>query len=156
MNSNQHSGTRDFPTLRAALLDWAKLNDRQEVLEEIERVIQDLVQKNGAIVRVHIPAAENYVAVTFANDPKIGAYINVGHVDHWTELPNTSIPDSTPYFRSYLSTSQGQTAAHSKELKSNLLTCPRCSMQISKYAECACGWSPKDVKNQLRGSALIK
>ena len=147
MNSNQHPGTRDFPTLRAALLDWAKLNDRQEVLEKIEIVIQDLEQKNGAIVRVHIPPAENYVAVTFANDPKIGAYINVGHIDHWTELPNTSIPDSTPYFRSYLSTSQGQTAGHSKGSKPNLLTCPRCSMQIPKFGECACGWSPTDVNN---------
>ena len=147
MNSKQHPGTRDFPTLRAALLDWAKLNDRQEVLEKIEIVIQDLEQKNGAIVRVHIPPAENYVAVTFANDPKIGAYINVGHIDHWTELPNTSIPDSTPYFRSYLSTSQGQTAGHSKGSKPNLLTCPRCSMQIPKFGECACGWSPTDVNN---------
>ena len=147
MNSKQHPGTRDFPTLRAALLDWAKLNDRQEVWSEIERVIQDLEQKNGAIVRVHIPAGESYVAVTFANDPKIGAYINVGHIDHWTELPNTFIPDSTPYFRSYLSTSQGQTAGHSKGSKPNFLTCPDCFTQISKFGECACGWSPTDVNN---------
>jgi len=148
MNSKQHPGTRDFPTVRAALLDWAKLNDRQEVWSEIEKVIQDLEQRNGAIVRVHVPAAESYVAVTFTNDPKvIGAYINVGHIDHWTELPNTFIPDSTPYFRSYLSTSQGDKAGPTKEPKSNLLTCPKCSMQISKYAECSCGWSPTDVNN---------
>ena len=148
MNSNQNPGTRDFPTLRAALLDWAKLNDRQEVWSEIERVIQDREQKNGAIVRVHVPAAESYVAVTFANDPKvIGAYINVGHIDHWTELPNTSIPDSTPYFRSYLSTSQGQTAGHSKESKPKFLTCPECFKQIPKFGECDCGWSPKDVNS---------
>ena len=147
MNSNQNPGTRDYPTLRAALLDWAKLNDRQEVWSEIESVIQDLEQKNGAIVRVHVPAAESYVAVTFVNDPKIGAYINVGHVDHWTELPNTFIPDSTPYFRSYLSTSQGQTAGHSKGSKPNFLTCPDCFTQIPKFGECACGWSPTDVNN---------
>ena len=147
MNSKNHAGTRDFQTLRAALLDWAKLNDRQEVWSEIEKVIQNLEQKNGAIVRVHVPAAESYVAVTFANDPKIGAYINVGHIDHWTELPNTSIPDSTPYFRSYLSTSQGHTVGHTKESKLNFLTCPDCFTQIPKFGECACGWSPMDVDN---------
>ncbi len=148
MNSKQHPGTRDFPTLRAALSDWAKLNDRQVVWSEIERVIQDLEQKNGAIVRVHVPAAESYVAVTFVNDPKvIGAYINVGHIDHLAELPSSSSPNDSPYFRSYLSTSQGQTAGHSKGSKPNLLTCPRCSMQIPKFGECACGWSPTDVNN---------
>ena len=143
MNSKQHPGTRDFPTLRAALLDWAKLDDRQQVWLEIEKVIKDLEQKNGTIVRVHVPAAESYVAVTFAKEPTlIGAYINVGHIDHWTELPNTFIPDSTPYFRSYLSTSQGQSAGHSKELKSNFLNCPDCFTQVPKYGECACGWTP--------------
>ena len=141
MNSKQHPGTRDFPTLRAALLDWAKLNDRQEVWSEIERVIQDLEQKNGAIVRVHIPPAENYVAVTFANDPEIGAYINVGHIDHWTELPNTFIPDSTPYFRSYRSTSQGQTAGQSKGSKPNFLTCMTLGSSCLSTWSSRVGWS---------------
>jgi hypothetical protein len=147
MNSKQHPGTREFPTLRAALLDWAKLNDRQEVWSEIEKIIHELEKKNGASIGFYVPAADSYVGVKFVNDDNYGAYIHVGHVDHPTELPNSSSPNDSPYFRSYLSTSQGQAAGHTKESKSNLLTCPKCSMQISKYAECSCGWSPTDVNN---------
>ncbi len=138
MNSKQHPGTREFPTLRAALLEWAKLNDRQEVWSEIEEIIHELEKKNGASIGFYVPAADSYVGVKFVNDPNYGAYIHVGHVDHPTELPNSSTSKVLANFRSYLSTSQGQTAGHSKDSKMNFLTCPKCSMQISKYAECAC------------------
>jgi hypothetical protein len=139
---NPDSST-EYTTLREALYGWAKLNDRQDVWYEIEVAVTSLSESLGKVIRIHVPAANSYVALTFENEPtKIGAYVNVGHIDHIAKVDGSYVPESAPaYWRSPLTTTSGSRIGSDDDSVETQL-CPNCFMQVSVYGECGCGWKP--------------
>lgn len=145
MKSTEDSS--EYETLERALAAWVPLQDRSYVWEEIANVIKKISDLLGDVIRVHIPPRQNYVAVTFAREPKrVGAYIAVGHVNHIIEVPGSSPSRVDPgYWRSNLSTAGVSPERAGGTQSSTVVMCPTCYEQISRYAECRCGWRPTDL-----------
>jgi hypothetical protein len=116
-----------FSNLQQALATWMPMKSRPEVWPEITGVIDSLKHQLGEIKRIHIPVGDSYIAVTFVNEPKrIGAYINVGFIDHVVETEGSYVPDNAPtYWRSPLTTASG---SRSKSVQDSVETqlCPNC------------------------------
>ena len=97
-----------FMTLRGALENWGKLNDRRHVWKEIEAIIKKLESKCGSnAVAFHTTPSKGYVGVRFANDLSvIGAFIKVTYVDHREFLEDSEWSDSRNNYRTLLSTTK--------------------------------------------------
>lgn len=135
--------SREYESLEKALQAWPVHKDRPEVWSEIHEVIEKVAGRLGDVIKVHIPQAESYIAVTFAKEPtKIGAYVGAGRVDHIVEVAGSYVPEAAPaYWRSELSTVGVSAALGSRGETVDHVTCPNgCGLKIAKTAECSCGW----------------
>jgi hypothetical protein len=96
-----------FMTLQGALENWGKLNDRRHVWEEIEAIIEKLESKCGSkAVAFHTTPSKAYVGVKFAHDLLvIGAFIQVGFVDHLEFLEGSEWSDERKNYRTRLTPS---------------------------------------------------
>jgi hypothetical protein len=94
-------------TLQGALENWGKLNDRRHVWKEIEAIIEKLESKGGSkAVAFHTTPSKAYVGVKFAHDLLvIGAFIQVGFVDHLEFLEGSEWSDERKNYRTLLTPS---------------------------------------------------
>jgi hypothetical protein len=131
----------NFTTLDGALENWGKLNERRFVWGEIVTVLAKLETKLGSVVDFHIPASASYVGVHFSHNPKvIGAYINVGHIDHHDFVEGSVWKEARRYHRSLLSTSQGEGSGGKKKDDEMRIACPTCGIQLPLVGGCdTCG-----------------
>ena len=97
-----------FMTLHGALENWGKLNDRRHVWKEIDAIIKKLESKCGSkAIAFHTTPSKAYVGVKFAHDLLvIGAFIQVGFVDHLEFLEGSEWSDERKNYRTLLSTSK--------------------------------------------------
>ena len=109
MSNTQNSKEEvpQFMTLHGALENWGKLNDRRHVWKEIDAIIEKLESKCGSkAVAFHTTPSKAYVGVKFAHDLLvIGAFIQVGFVDHLEFLEDSEWSDKRKNYRTLLSTS---------------------------------------------------
>ena len=104
---NSKEEVPQFMTLEGALENWGKLNDRRHVWKEIDAIIKKLESKCGSkAVAFHTTPSKSYVGVKFAHDLSvIGAFIQVGFVDHLEFLEGSEWSDERKNYRTLLSTS---------------------------------------------------
>ena len=105
---NSKEEVPQFLTLEGALENWGKLNDRRHVWKEIDAIIKKLESKCGSkAVAFHTTPSKAYVGVKFAHDLLvIGAFIQVGFVDHLEFLEGSEWSDQRKNYRTLLSTSK--------------------------------------------------
>jgi len=137
------SDSTEYESLRAALAAWKSSKDRRELWEEVENLESRLVERLGKTIRVHIPASEPYIALTFAKPGKIGAYVHVGYVDHVIELAGSAVPEASPdCWRTQMSSSWGSKTVL-PESSSTAVLCPIDKLEVPKNGSCPkCDWSP--------------
>jgi hypothetical protein len=104
---NSKEEVPQFMTLHGALENWGKLNNRRHVWEEIEAIIMKLESKCGSkAVAFHTTPSKSYVGVKFAHDLLvIGAFIQVGFVDHLEFLEGSEWSDERKNYRTLLTLS---------------------------------------------------
>jgi hypothetical protein len=104
---NSKEEVPQFMTLQGALENWGKLNDRRHVWKEIEAIIEKLESKCGSkAVAFHTTPSKAYVGVKFAHDLLvIGAFIQVGFVDHLEFLEGSEWSDERKNYRTLLTPS---------------------------------------------------
>ena len=104
---NSKEEVPQFMTLQGALENWGKLNDRRHVWKEIEAIIEKLESKCGSnAVAFHTTPSKAYVGVKFAHDLLvIGAFIQVGFVDHLEFLEGSEWSDERKNYRTRLTPS---------------------------------------------------
>ena len=104
---NSKEEVPQFLTLEGALENWGKLNDRRHVWKEIEAIIEKLESKCGSkAVAFHTTPSKAYVGVKFAHDLfVIGAFIQVGFVDHLEFLEGSEWSDERKNYRTRLTPS---------------------------------------------------
>ena len=104
---NSKEEVPQFLTLEGALENWGKLNDRRHVWKEIEAIIEKLESKCGSkAVAFHTTPSKAYVGVKFAHDLLvIGAFIQVGFVDHLEFLEGSEWSDERKNYRTRLTPS---------------------------------------------------
>ena len=109
MSNTQNSKEEvpQFMTLHGALENWGKLNDRRHVWKEIDAIIEKLESKCGSkAVAFHTTPSKAYVGVKFAHDLLvIGAFIQVGFVDHLEFLEGSEWSDERKNYRTRLTPS---------------------------------------------------
>jgi hypothetical protein len=103
---NSKEEVPQFMTLQGALENWGKLNNRRHVWKEIDAIIKKLESKCGSkAVAFHTTPSKSYVGVKFAKDLLvIGAFIQVGFVDHLEFLEGSEWSDERKNYRTHLST----------------------------------------------------
>ena len=103
---NSKEEVPQFMTLEGALENWGKLNNRRHVWKEIDAIIKKLESKCGSkAVAFHTTPSKSYVGVKFAKDLLvIGAFIQVGFVDHLEFLEGSEWSDERKNYRTHLST----------------------------------------------------
>lgn len=103
---NREKKVPHFMTLHGALENWGKLNNRRYVWDEIEVIVEKLQSKGKSTVSFHTTPNKSHIAATFGNNPKqIGAFIQVGFVDHLEFLEGSEWGDKRKNYRTLLSTS---------------------------------------------------
>jgi hypothetical protein len=103
---NSKEEVPQFMTLEGALENWGKLNNRRHAWKEIDAIIKKLESKCGSkAVAFHTTPSKSYVGVKFAKDLLvIGAFIQVGFVDHLEFLEGSEWSDERKNYRTHLST----------------------------------------------------
>jgi hypothetical protein len=104
---NSKEEVPQFMTLEGALENWGKLNNRRHVWKEIDAIIKKLESKCGSkAVAFHTTPSKSYVGVKFAKDLLvIGAFIQVGFVDHLEFLEGSEWSDERKNYRTLLTPS---------------------------------------------------
>lgn len=72
--------------VNAAVVDWGKYNEHPDVLRKVLEYIKTMEERLGPVSSVYKLSSGRYVAVTFGNQLHIGAWINVGYLDHRIEF----------------------------------------------------------------------
>jgi hypothetical protein len=130
-------GKSHFSTIDGALENWGRLNESRHVWKEINEVLSRLEVKLGRLTELHIPGSRNYVAAHFSDNPtNIGAYINVGHVDHNEFLEGSEWSEIRRNYRSYLSTSAGNVPKRIAGVGKKSNPCPTCGIVMSQVNSC--------------------
>lgn len=131
----------DYPTLESALAGWATTQTIPSIWPEIHGAIRSLSDKLGDVVRIHIPPARGYIAVTFEREPKkVGAYIHHGYVNHIVPIGGSFALENDPgYWRtSFSSAHESVSRAHKTSIAPTV--CPECHLHVPTSGECSCGW----------------
>jgi hypothetical protein len=104
---NSKEEVPQFMTLEGALENWGKLNNRRHVWKKIDAIIKKLESKCGSkAVAFHTTPSKAYVGVKFAHDLSvIGAFIQVGFVDHLEFLEGSEWSDQRKNYRTRLTPS---------------------------------------------------
>jgi hypothetical protein len=131
------NGKSKFSTIDGALENWGRLNENRHVWKEINEVLSRLEVKLGRLTELHIPRSQSYVAAHFSGNPtSIGAYINVGHVDHNEFLEGSEWSEIRRNYRSYLSTSAGNVPKRIVGVGKKSNPCPTCGIVMSQANSC--------------------
>jgi hypothetical protein len=131
------NGESKFSTIDGALENWGRLNENRHVWKEINEVLSRLEVKLGRLTELHIPRSQSYVAAHFSGNPtSIGAYINVGHVDHNEFLEGSEWSEIRRNYRSYLSTSAGNVPKRIVGVGKKSNPCPTCGIVMSQANSC--------------------
>lgn len=132
-----NSGNVHYTSLDVALEKWGKLNNRKEVWGEIQAILRRLEDELGPMVDFHIPQSCAYVAVHFQSKPKnIGAYINVGHVDHNQFIEGSVYGKDRGNHRSFLTSTAGDSTSPKEVSTLKLSYCTSCYLQMPATGMC--------------------